>query len=314
MMGTLSSRPVPAPSRPAPLRGLVLIGLAAMSWGTTGSVTTVLIARDGTHPLVIGAARMVLAAVVLLAGARALTGPLRIAREDRWRCVAMGLSMAVFQAAYFTAVSMTGIAVAALIAICSAPLMIAALAAAFLGERLTVRVGTALAVGIAGTALLIVGPRSGADVSARFAGGAALALLAGFAYALSVVITKAALARTPPLSLSAVSFAVGALAFAPALATPEAVRQLAAGWLWLLYLGVVTTGAAYALYTIGLRHVSASVAAVVALLEPLTATLLGVLLFGERLGAVGAAGAVLLLGALVLLSVPARVGAAPAPP
>ena len=314
MTGTLSSRPVPAPSRPAPLRGLVLIGLAAMSWGTTGSVTTVLIARDGTHPLVIGAARMLLAAIVLLASARALTGPVRIAREDRWRCVAMGLSMAVFQAAYFTAVSMTGIAVAALIAICSAPLMIAALAAAFLGERLTVRVAIALGVGIVGTALLIVGPRSGTDLSPRFAAGAALALLAGLAYAVSVVLTKAALARTPPLSLAAVSFAVGALAFAPAFATPDALRQLAAGWLWLLYLGVVTTGVAYALYTAGLRHVSASVAAVGALLEPLTATLLGVLLFGERLGAAGAVGAVLLLVAFVVLSVPPRLErAAPAP-
>jgi DME family drug/metabolite transporter len=284
-----------------------------MSWGTTGSVTTVLIARDGTHPLVIGAARMLLATVLLLAAARVFAGPLRIAREDRWRCVAMGLCMAVFQGAYFTAVSMTGIAVAALIAICSTPLMIAALAAGFLGERLTARVAGALGVGIAGTALLIVGPRTGADVSARFAGGAALALLAGLAYALSVVITKAALVRTPPLSLIAVSFAVGALAFAPALAAPEAIRQLAAGWLWLLYLGVVTTGIAYALYTVGLRHVSASVAGVVALLEPLTATLLGVLLFGERLGLLGAAGAALLLAAFVLLSVPARARAAPAP-
>jgi DME family drug/metabolite transporter len=75
---------------------------------------------------------------------------------------------------------------------------------------------------------------------------------------------------------------------------------------------VVTTGLAYALYTVGLRHVSASVAAVVALLEPLTATLLGVLFFGERLGVIGAAGAVLLIGALVVLSVPPRVSAAPA--
>jgi DME family drug/metabolite transporter len=290
----------------------VLIALAAMSWGTTGSVTTVLIARDGTHPVVIGAARMLLAAVFLLAAARLLAGPLRIAREDRWRCVATGLGMAVFQSAYFTAVSMTGIAVAALIAICSAPLMIAALAATFLGERITGRVATALGVGIVGTALLIVGPRSAADVSARFAGGAALALLAGLAYALSVVITKAALARTAPLPLAAGSFVVGALALAPAFAAPEAARQLAAGWAWLLYLGVVTTGAAYALYTIGLRHVSASVAGVVALLEPLTATLLGVLVFGERLGAAGVVGAALLVGALCLLSVPPRLSAAPA--
>jgi DME family drug/metabolite transporter len=249
---------------------------------------------------------MLLAALVLLAAARALGGPLRIAREDRWRCVAIGLSMAVFQAAYFSAVAMTGIAVAALIAICSAPLMIAGLAAVFLGERITVRVGAALGVGIIGTSLLIVGPRSGADVSARFAGGAGLALVAGFAYALSVVITKAALVRTPPLSLIAVSFAVGALAFAPAFATPDARRQLVDGWLWLLYLGVVTTGVAYALYTIGLRRVTASVAGVAALLEPLTATLLGVLVFGERLGAAGAVGAVLLVAALCLLSVTPR--------
>ena len=289
----------------------MLIGLAAMSWGTTGSVTTVLIARDGTHPLLIGAARMLVAAVLLLAAARALAGPIRIAREDRWRCVGVGLSMAVFQAAYFSAVSMTGIAVAALIAICSAPLMIAGLAALFLGERLTARVAMALAVGIVGTALLTVGPRSGADVSARFAGGAALALVAGLAYAVSVVLTKAALVRTPPLSLIAVSFGVGALAFAPAFATPDVLRQLVAGWLWLLYLGVVTTGVAYGLYTIGLRHVTASVAGVAALLEPLTATLLGVLVFGERLGAAGAVGAVLLVGALCLLSVAPRLSVAP---
>jgi DME family drug/metabolite transporter len=255
---------------------------------------------------------MVLAAVLLLAGARAFTGPLRIAREDRWRCVAMGVSMAVFQGAYFTAVSMTGIAVAALIAICSAPLIIAALAAAFLGERLTLRVALALGVGILGTALLIVGPRSATDVSARFAAGAALALLAGLTYAISVVITKAALVRTSPLPFTAWSFVIGALAFAPAFAAPDAVRQIAAGWLWLLYLGVVTTGAAYALYTIGLRHVSASVAAVVALLEPLTSTILGVLFFGERLGLTGAVGAALLLGALLLLTVRPRLSAAPA--
>ena len=47
----------------------------------------------------------------------------------------------------------------------------------------------------------------------------------------------------------------------------------------------------YALYTTGLRRVPASVAGVVTLLEPLTATLLGVLVFGERLGAAGVVGA-----------------------
>jgi len=48
--------------------------------------------------------------------------------------------------------------------------------------------------------------------------------------------------------------------------------------------------------------VPATAAGVVSLLEPLTATTLGVLVFGERLGPIGLAGAVLLLAALVLLT------------
>jgi DME family drug/metabolite transporter len=62
----------------------------------------------------------------------------------------------------------------------------------------------------------------------------------------------------------------------------------------------VTTAASYALYTTGLRFVPAAVAGIVSLFEPLTATLLGSLLFGERLGATGLLGAVLLFAAVTL--------------
>ena len=58
-------------SSPARLRGLGLIALAAVSWGTTGSVTALLVARAEAAPLVIGAARMLVAAVLLLAAAGA---------------------------------------------------------------------------------------------------------------------------------------------------------------------------------------------------------------------------------------------------
>jgi DME family drug/metabolite transporter len=116
------------------------------------------------------------------------------------------------------------------------------------------------------------------------------------------VLAKAGLARTAPLPLAAATFGVAALLLGPLLAAPDAGRQIAAGWPWLLYLGAVATAGAYAAYTVGLRDVPASVAGVVTLLEPLTATLLGVGLFGERLGAAGAAGALLLLGALALLA------------
>jgi DME family drug/metabolite transporter len=293
---------VSAPSSPARLRGLALIALAAVSWGTTGSVTAVLVARAGAHPLVIGTARLAVGAVILLALARAVAGPIRLGPANAWRCVGMGLAMAAFQASYFSAVTLTGIAITALLAICSAPLMIATLAAATLGERLTPRLGAALALGVAGTVLLVVSDRAAGDLAPRSLLGLSLALGAGLAYAIYVVIGKAALRRAAPLPLAAANFSLAAALLLPALTLPGAPQQLALGWPWLLYLGVVTTAGAYACYTLGLREVSASAAGIASLLEPLTATALGVLVFGERLGAIGTLGAALMLGALLTLA------------
>jgi DME family drug/metabolite transporter len=268
---------------------------------------TVLAERAAASPLLVGAARLWIAALLLVLNARVLGRWPAIAATDVWRCIAMGACMAGYQAAYFTAVTLSGIAVAALIAICSAPLMIAVMAPAALGERLGGRVRLALGLGVIGTALLIAVPRGSLDLSPRFVAGALLALTAGLAYALYVVLAKATLARMAPLPLTALTFTAGAVLLTPALLWTEApLRQLALGWPWLLYLGAVATAAAYAIYSVGLRGVPAAVAGIVTLLEPLTATLLGVLIFGERLGTAGIAGALLLLSALGLLATGAR--------
>lgn len=280
--------------------GVLLIALAGLAWGTTGSVTTVLVHRAGAEPLLIGAVRLWLAALLLVPAAR-LGGGLPPRGSALGAGLGMGAAMAAFQASYFTAVTMTGIAVAALVAICSAPLMIAALAILFLGERLTARLGLALALGVGGTALLVAGPDPG-GASPRSAGGLALALGAGLAYAVYAVTAKAFVQRTSALGLTAFSFAAAAVVSTPlALSVTDPLGQVARGWPWLLYLGGVATAGAYALYALGLRGVPASVAGVVTLIEPLTATALGVLVFGERLGAAGLVGAVLLVGAIGLL-------------
>lgn len=288
-------------SNPSSLRGLALIALAAVSWGTTGATTTFLVRDTAMSPLVIGVARLALAALVLLALARR-KGSLAIARADVVPCIAMGASMAVFQAGYFSAVVLVGVALTALIAICSAPLMIAVLARLTLGERLSARAVTALIIGVIGTALLISGSRGFAGVGGRFAAGVAFALAAGLSYAAYVVIAKASLARTAPLPLATVTFVAGTVWLSPVLLWIDVSgSQLATGWPSLLYLGVVTTGLAYAAYTTGLTTVSAAGAGMVSLLEPLTATLLGVALFGERLGPMGLTGALLLVSAVAVL-------------
>jgi DME family drug/metabolite transporter len=283
------------------LRGVVLIALAAVSWGTTGSVTTVLVARADVHPWVVGAARMWVAAALLLAATRWTGASLPLGRGRLGPAVVLGACMAAFQVTYFTAVTLTGIAITALLAICSAPVMIAALAVLVLRERITARLVVSIALGVVGTALIVANPHTVAPAAPRFAAGAVLALGAALSYAIYVVAAKAALARTDPLPLAATTFTVAAILLTlPVAWTDAPVTQLARGWPWLLYLGAITTAAAYALYTTGLRHVPAAVAGIVSLVEPLTATLLGAVLFNERLGPTGVAGALLLFVAVAL--------------
>ncbi|OGK85913.1 MAG: hypothetical protein A2X52_16605 [Candidatus Rokubacteria bacterium GWC2_70_16] len=302
------------------LVGLLLICLAAISWGTTGATMTLLARDAAAGPLLVGWARLAVAAPCLLLAAwisgrrAAIAVPARASRPwtaaDTASCLVLGAAMAAYQVCYFRAVTLTGVAVAALLAICSAPLMIALLAGAFLGERLTAGVGLSLAMAVSGTALLVVGPRGLGEVSGGFGLGALLALGAGLSYAAYAVAAKRLLARMAPLRQAAATFTLAALLLAPALLAERAVwAPLAAGWPLLLYLGLGPTALSYALFTTGLARVPATAAGIATLLEPLTAAALGVLWFGERLGLAGAAGAALLLAALALLALapPARV-------
>jgi DME family drug/metabolite transporter len=117
------------------------------------------------------------------------------------------------------------------------------------------------------------------------------------------VAAKGLLARVTPLAVAAITFALAAVLLAPALLAEAApMRAMSAGWPLLLYLGVGPTAIAYALFTAGLGRVPATAAGIVSLLEPLTATTLGLAVFGERLGTTGAIGALLLLAALVVLT------------
>jgi len=291
--------------------GLLLIAVAAVSWGTTGATMTLLSREAAASPLLVGWSRLAIAApcLVLAAAFTARLGARPAARRpwpspaDLPLCAALGLAMAAYQVCYFRAVTLVGVAAAALLAICSAPLLIAILAALFLGERLTTLVRLSLGTAVAGTALLVVGPRGLGEVAGHFGLGALLALGAGVSYAVYAVAAKGLLARVTPLAVSAITFALAAAFLAPALLVePGPAAALAAGWPLLLYLGLGPTAVAYALFTAGLGRVPATVAGVVSLLEPLTATTLGLLVFGERLGAIGTAGALLLLAALTLLT------------
>ena len=288
------------------LFGLLLVVLAAITWGTTGTTLQLVGATSTAVPLVVGAIRMLVAAPLLTAGAR-LTGA--SLRPSGPAFVVAGLSMAAYQLCFFSAVPRAGVATTALLAICSAPILISVLARIFLQERITRGRLAAMTVGIIGAGLLIGGAPGGKGQN--FVLGCALALAAGLAYSIYAVATKGALKVSTPLGLSAITFGLAAVVLLPVLIfQPSLTAQtVTRAWPLLLYLGAIPTAAAYWLYTTGLRRVPAGSAAIAGLLEPLTATALGLLLFEEHLGMQQVAGAALLLFAMGLLgAITARQG------
>ena len=127
-------------------------------------------------------------------------------------------------------------------------------------------------------------------------------LVAGLCYATYAVSVKSLVHRAPPLTIAAGTFSIAAITLLPVLLV-EWPAANSRGWALLAYLGVVPTAATYALYAIGLRTTPVTVSGVLTLLEPLTATLLGVGFFGDRLGPAGGAGAAILVAAVLALTI-----------
>ncbi|WP_430780059.1 DMT family transporter [Actinoplanes sp. G11-F43] len=132
--------------------------------------------------------------------------------------------------------------------------------------------------------------------------GLVVAILSGIVYAISTAVSRHTTQGVEPLHLTTLSCVIGASAILPVAAVEGLAFTPSAGPIGLLiYAGAITTALAYALFYMGLRHISGSVAVIVTLLEPLTAALLAVLLIDEPLGVATIIGGVLLLSAVATL-------------
>jgi DME family drug/metabolite transporter len=281
---------------------------AAVLFGTTGTGQTL---APEIEPLVVGASRIAVGAALLLLVAL-LVGRMRVG-GGRGAVLLGGACVALYQATFFAAVAETGVAVAAVVALGSAPAFTGALARSFAGERLHRGWAAATALAVAGVGLLVLGGGADGEVAPA---GVALALLSGCGYAGYAVLSKRMLqAGGSPEGVMAAVFAAGAVLLLPLLAIVPLGELTSSGGLALaLYLGAIPTALAYILFARGLERIGAGETATLTLAEPLTAAALGVIALGERPGATAAAGAALVLGGLVLLALRPRAISPPVQP
>lgn len=285
------------------LRGPALIVGAAVLWGTTGTAQA--LGPDGADPLGVGAVRLLLGGVALLAvglaggGGRAVRGAVAARRLPFGYLAATVVGVAAYQPLFFTGVREAGVALGTVVAIGSAPVITGLLARLVDGERLTPRWAAATTAGVVGVAFVGGGGSSG--------GGILFALGSASSYAVYATGAKRLVAAVTPRAAMGLAFGGGALVLGLLVLVPGAPLAADVSWVaspsgaaMAAWLGIVTTTAAYLLFGEGLALTRVSTAATLSLAEPLTALLLGVAVLGERPPAAAWVGAGLIVVGLAV--------------
>lgn len=183
------------------------------------------------------------------------------------------------------------------------PFVTSLIAALWLGERsLTPAKLAGMALALGGLAIVFAGDDLGGE---RAVAGLAVMLVAVLINAVGLVGMKRASVGTPPLAITAgimlVSLPLFGLAwFVGGGALPGAMSLR--GALSIAYLGVFGSVAGFALYYYLMKHLSAGALAMITVITPMLALLLGHLLNGEALPPQTGAGAVVLSVGLYLYS------------
>ncbi len=281
--------------------GPLWVIIAAMLWGTTG--TSQALAPGGATPTVIGALRLAIGGLALLALAVA-RGSLRPGRRwPFWPTTLAAVNVAAYQLFFFAGVARAGVAIGTIVGIGSAPIWGGVLGYFVRGERPSPRWGMATLLAIIGCSLLAL---TGDNVAVD-PWGLLLAIGAGLTYAAYTTASKGVLETQPPDAAMAVIFSLGALLLSPILLTADlAWLAQMQGILVALHLGLIATGLAYYFFARGLQTVTVATTMTLTLAEPLTAGLLGVFLLGEQLAPLAWTGVLFLFAGLALLATQKR--------
>lgn len=280
----------------------LLIITAGILWGTLGIYVRHL-SRAGLESLEIVALRAVLTlgllVVILLVYDRNL---LKIKLKDSWCFFGTGIcSILLFNYCYFKTITLTSLAVAAIL-LYTAPALVAIMSCFLFKEHFTGKTILALLLSFSGCAL--VTGIFGAEISLSLQ-GLLTGLGAGFGYGLYSIFSRYALQKGyHSLTITTYTFVFASFGVAFMVdfqGLANLVRINSSLIWWGLGLSLLATVLPYICYTSGLSKVAAGKASIIASIEPVVAMLLGVFTFHEKLTITSGLGVTFVILALVIL-------------
>lgn len=293
---------VPAATSPSTDSGAWALVVASLLWGTTGTAASFM--PSDVSPLAIGASTMAVGGLLLFAtSARSALGALRADGSRRWLIVG-AVGVVVYPLAFYASMDLAGVAIGNVVSLGTGPLFAALLEWLFERHRLSPLWAGCTAVAITGVVLLALGGHGGGGGGDGVVAGVLLGILAGLAYALYTYASSRAIGSgQPSRGVMGGMFGLGALALVPVLLVFGAPLLQSGRTVGIAaYLALGPMFVAYLLFGIGMRRLRSSTATTITLLEPFVATLLAVIVVGERLDAIGWIGLGLILAAVTVLA------------
>ena len=279
----------------------VCVALAALCWGLSGGIGGVLMSR-GWDAFVVSFYRGAIGLLFVLAWLAWRPRGSGFASRRLWFWSALaGLGVAGNFAFYFVSIAESSVAVAATLMYC-APVYVYLVSFACKLERSTPGKWAAIAVVMLGVVLLTGIYEIGAGQVSPVGVGAGL--LSGLSYAVFIFGFKYAAPHGSPQAILVIAFAV-LVSILIGVGDPNQTVAVLSTPSWPLFavLGVLGAGLSFILYLVGLHHTTPTVASIVAMVEPVTAALFGVLVLHERLVGLQILGMGLILLTVTALSV-----------
>lgn len=282
---------------------LLFVILAACMWGTLG-VTVKILTGFGFSPVQMVVARLSISAI-LLGLFLLLTDKEKLYikfKDIKWFFATGILSMLFFNTSYSAAVSLTSLSIAAVL-LYTSPIFVTLFSVPVFKEKLTGRKVTAMLFSVFGCALVSgILTSSTSDLSVK---GLVLGICAAVGYAFYGILARLLVKKYHPLTILFYTFlfaAGGGLFVGDVKGIMEIVTEKNAVLPVLILIAFLCSVLPYILYTNALKYVEASKVAVTASIEPVVATILGVLFYKERVTISGIMGIVCVLFAIGLLN------------
>ena len=287
--------------------GYILVLCAGILWGSIGFFVRKLnglgVDTELTAFMRIFCAWIILIPLLMGMSLKSGRNYFKISKKGLLQCFIMGqVTQAFFNLSYSGCINSVGVAMGSVL-LYTAPIFVSILSRLLFKEEINARKGISLVINLLGCFIMV----TGGDLSVlKVSGiGILLGIGAGFFYAMVTILGKFTSDEVDPFTMVFYNFLFGWISLALISNPIPKIAAVSDLHFWLLAFGygLIPTVGSYLFYMNGISHdVELSRVPIIASVEPIIATIIGLLVFGENITLVNALGLVIVLFSIVLMN------------